>query len=64
MVYIMLCKREDTILKNYEAEIIDYAAQLKSITQASGYFNRTFESYEEVPEYLKEKVIRENKIEE
>jgi elongation factor G len=47
-----------------EAEIIDYAAQLKSITQASGYFNRTFESYEEVPEYLKEKVIRENKIEE
>jgi hypothetical protein len=24
MVYIMLCKREDTILKNYEAEIIDY----------------------------------------
>ncbi len=46
-----------------EAEIIDYVAQLKSITQASGYFNRTFESYEEVPEYLKEKVIRENKIE-
>jgi len=47
-----------------EAEIIDYAAQLKSITQASGYFNRNFESYEEVPEYLKEKVIRDNKIEE
>ena len=47
-----------------EAEIIDYATQLKSITQASGYFNRTFEDYEEVPEYLKEKVIRDNKIEE
>ncbi|NLB49937.1 MAG: elongation factor G, partial [Erysipelotrichia bacterium] len=47
-----------------EVEIIDYATQLKSITQASGYFNRTFESYEEVPEYLKEKVIRENKLEE
>lgn len=47
-----------------ESEIIDYATQLKSITQASGYFNRTFENYEEVPEYLKEKVIRENKISE
>ena len=45
-----------------EAEIIDYATQLKSITQASGFFNRNFESYEEVPEYLKEKVIKENKM--
>ncbi len=45
-----------------EAEIIDYATQLKSITQASGYFNRAFENYEEVPEYLKDKVIKENKI--
>ena len=45
-----------------EAEIIDYATQLKSITQASGYFVREFEGYEEVPEYLKDKVIKENKI--
>ena len=45
-----------------EAEIIDYVTQLKSITQASGYFTREFVSYEEVPEYLKEKVIRDNKI--
>ena len=45
-----------------EAEIVDYATQLKSITQASGYFNREFECYEEVPEYLKEKVIKENNI--
>ncbi len=45
-----------------EAEIVDYATQLKSITQASGYFNREFENYEEVPEYLKAKVIQENKI--
>ncbi|MCQ2800789.1 MAG: elongation factor G [Bacilli bacterium] len=45
-----------------EAEIVDYVTQLKSITQASGYFNREFESYEEVPEYLKEKVIKDNKI--
>ena len=45
-----------------EAEIIDYATQLKSITQASGFFNREFEDYEEVPEYLKDKVIKENRI--
>ena len=45
-----------------EAEIIDYVTQLKSITQASGFFNREFVSYEEVPEYLKDKIIRDNKI--
>ena len=45
-----------------EAEIIDYATQLKSITQASGSFSREFVSYEEVPEYLKDKVIKENKM--
>ena len=43
-----------------EAEIVDYVTQLKSITQASGYFNREFVNYEEVPEYLKDKVIKEN----
>ena len=45
-----------------EAEITDYVTQLKSLTQASGFFNREFVDYEEVPEYLKEKVIAENKI--
>ncbi|MCQ2086856.1 MAG: elongation factor G [Bacilli bacterium] len=45
-----------------EAEIIDYASILKSLTQASGYFNREFSTYEEVPEYLRAKVIKENKI--
>ena len=47
-----------------EAEIVDYATQLKSITQASGYFVREFEGYEEVPEFLKDKVIKENKVSE
>ena len=45
-----------------EAEIIDYVTQLKSITQASGFFNREFESYEELPNYLVDKVIAENKL--
>jgi len=36
--------------------------QLKSLTQASGFFNREFVDYEELPEYLKDKVIQENAI--
>lgn len=43
-----------------EAEVIDYTTQLKSITQASGFYNREFYRYEEVPEYLKDRVIKEN----
>ena len=46
-----------------ESEVIDYPSVLKSLTQASGFFNREFYRYEEVPESLKEKVIRDNKIE-
>lgn len=45
-----------------EAEIIDYVTQLKSLTQASGFFNREFVNYEEVPEYLKDRVIQENAV--
>ena len=45
-----------------EAEIIDYVTQLKSLTQASGFFNREFVDYEEVPEYLKDRVIKENAV--
>ena len=45
-----------------EAEIIDYVTKLKSLTQASGFFNREFEAYEELPEFLKDKVIAENKV--
>ena len=47
-----------------EAEVIDYTTTLKSITQASGFFNREFYRYEEVPESLKERVIRDNQINE
>ena len=45
-----------------EAEIVDYVTKLKSLTQASGFFNREFEGYEEVPEHLKDRVISENKL--
>ena len=42
-----------------ESETLDYVTKLKALTQGSGYFNREFESYEEVPESLKERVIRD-----
>ena len=45
-----------------EAETLDYVTKLKVLTQGSGYFNRTFYSYEEVPHQLKEKVIKENSL--
>lgn len=45
-----------------EAETMDYVTRLRSLTQGSGYFNREFDSYDEVPEYLKDKVIKENSI--
>ncbi len=45
-----------------EAEIINYANDLKALTQSSGYFNRQFVSYEEVPPHLIDKVIKENKL--
>ncbi len=45
-----------------EAEIVDYVTKLKSLTQASGFFNREFVGYEELPNALKDKVIAENKL--
>lgn len=45
-----------------EAEILDYATKLKSLTQGSGFFNREFYSYEEVPYELKDSIIKENKL--
>ncbi len=47
-----------------EAEIVDYATELKSLTRASGFYNREFYGYEEVPSYLRDKVIAQNKISE
>ena len=45
-----------------EAEIVDYVTKLKSLTQASGFFNREFVDYEELPDHLKDRVIAENKL--
>ncbi len=45
-----------------ESESLDYVTKLKALTQGSGYFNREFEDYEEVPENLKAKVIEKNSL--
>ena len=40
-----------------ESEITEYVNDLKSITQGAGFFNREFNSYEEAPQYIQEKLI-------
>ena len=44
-----------------EAEIQEYANELKSITKGTGFFNIEFEDYEKVPDVLAETVIKECK---
>lgn len=43
-----------------EAEIQEYANELKSITKGTGFFNLEFEDYEVVPQNLADQIIREN----
>lgn len=45
-----------------ESETLDYVTKLKALTQGSGFFNREFEAYEEVPESMKDRVIRDNSL--
>ena len=44
-----------------EAEIQEYANELKSITKGTAFFNIEFEDYEKVPDVLAETVIKEYK---
>lgn len=41
-----------------ESEILEYVNDLKSMTQGAGYFNRTFNGYEEAPAYVQEKILK------
>ncbi len=54
--------RQEIVALVPESEILDYASSLRALTQGSGFFTRTFEAYEQVPEYLKDKVIQENSL--
>lgn len=40
-----------------ESETLDYVTKLKALTQGSGFFNREFIGYEQVPEQFKKKII-------
>ena len=42
-----------------ESEILDYAIRLRVLSQGSGFFNREFESYQEVPSYLVEGIVKQ-----
>ncbi len=42
-----------------EAEIQEYANELKSITKGTGFFNRVFEDYEPVPDLISKEIIKE-----
>jgi translation elongation factor EF-G len=45
-----------------EAEILDYVTNLHVISQGTGFFNREFDSYQEVPSQLIEGVIKANSM--
>jgi len=47
-----------------EAEMFNYAIDLKSMTQARGYFEMEFLRYDQVPAELQEKIIKEANLEE
>ncbi len=49
--------KQKIIAEAPEAEIISYTIDLMAMTQGTGVFQREFVRYEEVPEYLKEKII-------
>ena len=48
-----------------QAEVMNFAIDLKSMTQGSGYFTETFLDYEYMDKYLQERVIeaRKDKVE-
>jgi len=45
-----------------ESEILDYATNLRSLSQGSGYFNRVFDSYQEVPTQFVDDIIKNNSM--
>jgi len=54
---------QNVIAEAPQAEVFNYATDLRSMTQARGYFNMKFERYSEVPMHLASKIIQEAKKE-
>ena len=46
-----------------QAEMFKYATDLRSMTQARGYFTMRFERYEEVPQDVAKKIIENAQVE-
>lgn len=44
-----------------QAEMLEYANELKSFTKSTGFFNLTFDSYKPVPKELADKIIQSRK---
>ncbi|MDE6661044.1 MAG: elongation factor G [Anaeroplasmataceae bacterium] len=44
-----------------EREILEYVNDLKSMTQGSGYFYQQFYNYEETPNHIQEKILKEER---
>lgn len=42
-----------------ESETLDYVTNLRALTQGSGFFNREFLTYEEVPAHFRKKILEE-----
>lgn len=40
-----------------ESEMLDYVSKLRVLTQGGGYFNRVFDSYQEVPNFILDKIL-------
>ena len=47
-----------------ESETLDYVTNLRALTQGSGFFNREFLTYEEVPAHFRKKILEELHAEE
>ena len=43
-----------------QSEVQRYATDLRSMTQARGYFTMTFDHYEEVPAHITQRIVEEN----
>ncbi len=52
---------QEIVAEAPQAEVVDYAITLRSMTQGRGYFTTNFERYDDAPPMVQERVIADNK---